>query len=110
VRRIVPDLFFAEVGNALWRIGQRPGFDRAVLTQAYGALLAALSSVAPVRTLASEALDLAYRLDHPFYDCAYLALARREAVPLVTADTRLLRKVAMSSLDIKVLDLGGLPV
>ncbi|WP_254987446.1 hypothetical protein [Cyanobium sp. ATX 6E8] len=32
---------------------------------------------------------LAFHLDHPFYDCLYLALARREAAVLVTADQRL---------------------
>ncbi|WP_255518572.1 hypothetical protein [Synechococcus sp. CBW1006] len=28
-------------------------------------------------------------LDHPVYDCLYLALARREAAVLLTADQRL---------------------
>jgi predicted nucleic acid-binding protein len=36
-----------------------------------------------------EALALACHLDHPVYDCLYLALARREAAQLLTADQRL---------------------
>ena len=31
-------------------------------------------------------------LDHPAYDCVYLALARVRALRFVTADTRLVRK------------------
>jgi predicted nucleic acid-binding protein len=44
--------------------------------------------------LARKASDLAQELDHPVYDCFYLALAEREGVPLVTADVRLISKVA----------------
>ena len=40
-------------------------------------------------TLADEALRIAVAINHPAYDCFYLALARREAAPLVTADKRL---------------------
>lgn len=38
-----------------------------------------------------EALALACHLNHPVYDCLYLALARREAALLLTADQRLKR-------------------
>jgi predicted nucleic acid-binding protein len=43
----------------------------------------------PVPPLQIPAFDLACRLNHPAYDCFYLALAKREGVPLVTADKRL---------------------
>ena len=45
--------------------------------------------IEPDRHLLAEALALACHLDHPVYDCLYLALARREAAVLVTADQRL---------------------
>ncbi len=45
----------------------------------------------PDRALQAEALALACHLDHPFVDCLYLALARREAAALLTADQRLRR-------------------
>jgi predicted nucleic acid-binding protein len=43
------------------------------------------------RHLQVEALALACHLNHPVYDCLYLALARREAAFLLTADQRLQR-------------------
>jgi predicted nucleic acid-binding protein len=42
-------------------------------------------------SLAQQALELARTLDHPTYDCLYVALALREEATLVTADRRLLR-------------------
>jgi len=45
--------------------------------------------IEPDRHLQVEALALVCHLDHPVYDCLYLALARREAAVLLTADQRL---------------------
>ena len=36
--------------------------------------------------LARAALGLARELDHPVYDCVYLALARRRGAPFITLD------------------------
>lgn len=43
----------------------------------------------PLRDLVDEAARLSILLNHPIYDCFYLALARREDAPLITADKRL---------------------
>ena len=45
--------------------------------------------IEPDRHVQVEALALACHFDHPVYDCLYLALARREASVLLTADQRL---------------------
>ena len=50
--------------------------------------------IEPDRHPQAEALALACHLDHPVYDCLYLALARREAALLLTADQRLLQLAA----------------
>jgi predicted nucleic acid-binding protein len=39
------------------------------------------------------AMTIARVLDHPVYDCFYLALAQKEAAALVTADRRLVERV-----------------
>ena len=50
---------------------------------------ALVDRVEPDRHLQAEALALAIHLQHPVYDCLYLALARREAATLITTDRRL---------------------
>jgi predicted nucleic acid-binding protein len=57
-------------------------------------LIAAPVDRVPCRELASAALKLSIDLGHPAYDCLYLALAIRAAVPLVTADQKFLQAVA----------------
>ena len=40
------------------------------------------------------ATRIAIELDHPAYDCVYLALARRRGAPLVTSDQKLVTRLA----------------
>ncbi len=47
----------------------------------------------PTRSLLGAATRMAIELDHPAYDCLYLALAEANDCRFVTADTRLLRKL-----------------
>ena len=84
-----PDLIFAEVGNALWRLQRQKVLSAADYSQAVDGLRVAPLTVAPLVELLPSAAKLAVELDHPLYDCFYLALAMREGCPLVTADQRL---------------------
>lgn len=90
-RLSAPDLLLAEAGNALW-LYARTG----VLTKQEALQCFAILRKAPVRWLdlddvAPEAMTLAVDLNHPFYDCVYLAAALALRVPLVTADRRLIK-------------------
>lgn len=86
---LAPELMLTEVANALWKLS-RSGSLVEVNPQV---LLAdardLVDQFEPDRELQVEALALACHLDHPVYDCLYLALARREAAVLLTADQRL---------------------
>ena len=83
-----PRLMVSEVANALWRKARQGQFER---TDA-GTAMAALSDM-PMRwnddeTVGADAVRLALALDHPVYDCMYLALAHRIGAKVVTADRR----------------------
>ena len=83
-----PRLMVSEVANALWRKARLGQIERADA----GAAMALLSDM-PVRwnddeTVGADAVRLALALDHPVYDCMYLALAHRIGATVVTADRR----------------------
>lgn len=91
---LAPELMLSEVANTLWKL-QRSGtlneLDPLTLLADARDLV---DQIEPDRHLQVEALALACHLDHPVYDCLYLALARREAALLLTADQRLQRLAA----------------
>lgn len=85
---LAPDLWLIECANALWARVRKN-----LLSAADAAALFARLEGAPVRTMPSqlyvgEALQLAADLNHPVYDCLYLAAALREGAVVVTADQR----------------------
>jgi len=88
-RLVAPELLFAEATNALWAMCRRGDINRADYAEAVGVLRSAPVAVpVPMRQLAASAARLAIDLDHPTYDCFYLALAVQEQHPVVTADRR----------------------
>ncbi len=62
--------------------------------------------LSPLLPLTEDAFEIAVSLNHPVYDCFYLALARRESAPLVTADKHL-AATAQALPDVKVRLLGS---
>lgn len=91
---IAPELLFAEVINALWAMHRRGDIGGEDFADATDALRAAPVGVPfSMRQLAASSARLAVDLDHPVYDCFYLALAVQEQYPVVTADARFHGKV-----------------
>lgn len=86
---IVPDLLFAEVANILWKKQLRGELDAAAAHFGARWLLQVPLQVHDSAGLLVDALAMALQLQHPAYDCFYLALARGVDAPLVTADRRL---------------------
>ena len=88
-RLVAPELIHVEVANALWRmvkVGRLSGDEAADALSLFGRL--PLRRRVNDRELVAEAYRLSRLLDHPVYDCLYLALAMEEGAPVVTADTR----------------------
>jgi len=89
---IAPDLLVAECANILWKKVQRDELSKEEALLAAKLLQAAEIELLPARSLLEEATQLAIELNHPAYDCLYLALAIDNKCQFVTADERLLRK------------------
>ena len=91
---VAPALVFAEVANALWAMRRRGDITADDLADAVDAFRAAPISV-PITMLqlTAAAARLATDLDHPVYDCFYLALGVQTQYPVVTADARFHDKV-----------------
>jgi predicted nucleic acid-binding protein len=87
---IAPALVYAEIGSALWRAVLRGDVAATEAPRALSAAAAHYGRIIPLSELAESALQLAMQLRHPIYDCFYLALAKRERCPLITADAKLI--------------------
>jgi predicted nucleic acid-binding protein len=90
---IAPELVYAEIGNAIWKRVVRRELSTADATEALGAAAGVYATLIPIGELAVRAIEIAVDLQHPIYDCFYLALAERERCAMVTADKRLLTAV-----------------
>ena len=89
----VPDLFYIECANILWKYVKRFGYPAASARQDINDLLALALHSIPTTELAAEALELALEFDLTAYDACYVALARLLELPLLTADVALAMKL-----------------
>ena len=86
----VPELFFAEFGNILWKKARGLKVPEITVQESrtiLGRLLQVPLTVHPMPPLLGAAFDLAVGPERAtVYDCCYLALARDLGCRLVTAD------------------------
>jgi predicted nucleic acid-binding protein len=81
-----PSLLMVECANALWVKVRRGELTPSEALDRIQVLLAAPVEISPDADLAEHAARLALQLNHPVYDCIYLALALQLDGKLVTAD------------------------
>jgi predicted nucleic acid-binding protein len=90
----VPDFFYAECANIFWKQVKRGLITVAQATQ----YISDMVNLSLIRTATSavceQALDLALKYDISAYDACYAALAQQEQVELITADQKLVAKLA----------------
>ncbi len=89
-RFAAPDLLSAECANILWKKARRGDLTHEEAVMAARLLERSGIELLPMRSLTEPATSLAIELDHPAYDCLYLALAHQQKWRFVTADERLL--------------------
>ncbi|MFQ5955716.1 MAG: type II toxin-antitoxin system VapC family toxin [Kiloniellales bacterium] len=89
-----PDLLLAEIGNVLWKKVNRgevaPDQAHEIAVKAEGGIPVLYS----IRPLNARALQIALTLDHPVYDCLYIACAEMADGVVVTADERFVQAAA----------------
>ncbi len=93
----VPDLFYIECTNILWKVSRR--FGRPLEdSQADLADLGRLAlRVVPTADLMEAALTLAVETGITAYDACYAALARRLNLTLITADEPLFKAISWAT-------------
>ena len=83
-----PALWLVEAANVLWRRVRQNELTLREVEERIGLLSAAPVRVLELQELVPDALRLACELDHPVYDCLYLAAAIRCQGQVITADRR----------------------
>lgn len=107
---LAPDLIVAECANVAWRRvrdGQVPVEQAEAFLRALPAWFERLT---PSAQLHEHAFRIAHRLNHPAYDCLYIALAAQASAPLATADAALAKRVRGTPWQELVDLLSGKPV
>ena len=99
---LAPDLLIAEFANVLWK---KVSLDECRPDEAHE-ILHFFETDRPrlidTSALAPRALELALRLEHPVYDCLYVAAAVEYDARIVTADSRLARVAAAVLADVEL--------
>jgi predicted nucleic acid-binding protein len=104
-----PDLLIVEVTNAAWKKVMRREIDPPHAEQIAQNLPHYIHTLHEATTLSIRALEIAISLQHPVYDCLYLACAEMVDGAMITADKRLLEAVKTTAFAARVHHLAALP-
>ncbi len=94
VRFLVPDLFWVELANALWKAVRRAEMSSDNAASAMSFMRDLGIATLPSLDLVPQALDLAISHSRTVYDSLYVALAIQSDSELITADERLANALA----------------
>jgi len=104
---LAPEFLMLELANVLSAKVARAQFGRGEARSGLDFVRSTVGRLVPDRDLLDQAFQLATEMNHPIYDCMYLACAVREDAPMVTADKRLLRKLAPTPFFHRAIALAG---
>lgn len=102
-----PDILLAEFANVIWKKVRR---REIASSRPYMNELSSIDDIItlyPVHSLVIQAARLAELIDHPVYDCLYLACAEATGSILVTADRKFTDKVLNTYKSVDLLLLGS---
>lgn len=104
---LAPDLVLVEASNTAWKKVKRGEMTPEQGEAMIRALPLYFERLVHTDALINRAYALAHRLDHPVYDCLYLALAEQESVQVITDDHRLVKVVSRTEFRKRVRSLNG---
>jgi predicted nucleic acid-binding protein len=93
---VVPDVFWAEVGNVLWKGVRQRRWSRTFAEGAASEIKDRNFFTVSTQTLLPAALKIALVYDRSVYDCLYVAMAIQFKAEMITADERLANALAAS--------------
>ena len=94
VELMVPDIFWAEVANALSKGIRQRRWEREAAEEAIADLMAYNFDTVSSLLLLPEALPITLKYGISVYDCLHVALALQAKADLITADERLANALA----------------
>ena len=86
-RLAAPDLIVSEIANIAWKKCVRGEISSAQARTMTAAIGHYIPTLHPASKFAERALEIALELNHPVYDCLYLACAESSGT-LITADKK----------------------
>ena len=101
---LVPDLFFVECANILWKVVRRGDYKLEKAEEDMAMLRTLRLKIVSTRDLTERALAIACRYVITAYDACYAALSERMEAPLLTADSRLAQALSAGPFDIVTLE------
>ena len=102
-----PDMILVECASAAWRRVSGGTVPEEQARAFLEALPRWFESFVPSVRLHETAFEMACVLGHPVYDCQYLALAEREEIRMITADSVFVDRVRRSRWKDRIESLGG---
>jgi len=94
LRLLVPDLFWPEFGNILWKATRQGRISQRSAEDAISAMAERNIPTASGLPMLHDAYLVATAFERTVYDCMYVALAVMSGAPLITADERLANALA----------------
>jgi len=85
---IAPVFWLSEAANALWRRVRIGDLSADEASLRFAQLQAAPVHSVPLEPHVANGLEIGLRLNHPIYDCIYLAIAIEQNTHVITADRR----------------------
>ncbi len=90
---LVPDLFWAEFANILWKAARQGRWPEHAANEALKEMRRQKLSTFAMESVIEDALELAFATKRAVYDCVYLSLALAQGASMITADERLANAV-----------------